>query len=423
MFKVWLDLGILTLMDLQEIDRKSALFKVPYSIGRLPTNIASNYGGFKAVQWQTWITVYSPVVLKGLIPTGHFQCWLLFVRACSILSKRYLAESDVITADLLLLNFCKVFEELYGSERCTPNLHLHLHLKQCLLDYGPSHAFWCFSFERYNGLLGSFHTNNKSIEQQIMRKFINSQQLRDHTALAHPQLLSLLPSFQQEPTPSTPLIGFCLNDSDVLKMLKISSSPIASIDTFENRGQAKLLPPLHQHVLKSEKVEDLQKLYSELYPEKEVDVSPFCVRSGRAAICSQVIGSTMNAASCNSSSVISAYWKSTNTTLSNIDSTRLRIGRVNHFLKHQCRLSDASGIKRSEHIFAYVSWNQQHPHADWFGISATVCLNMHDPPSMCSFIPIQRIHAVCAHCVLDVDIHGMTERLFVAVPIPMKFCL
>ena len=261
MFKICLDLGVhvLTSMDLQEIDRKSALFKVPYSIGKLPTNIASNYGGFIAVQWQTWITVYSPVVLKGLIPIGHFECWLLFVRACSILSKRYLAESDVITADLLLLNFCKVFEKLYGSERCTPNLHLHLHLKQCLLDYGPSHAFWCFSFERYNGYLDPFTPcNNKSIEQQIMRKFITSQQLRDHAALTHPQLLSLLPSFQQAPTPSTPLIGFCLNDSDVLKALKISSSPIASIDTLENHGQAKLLPPLHQHVLKSEKVEDLQ---------------------------------------------------------------------------------------------------------------------------------------------------------------------
>ena len=231
-------------------------------------NISSNYGGFKAVQWQTWITVYSPVVLKGLIPNGHLQRWLLFVRACSILSKQYLVESDVITADLLLLNFCRVFEKLYGSERCTPNFHLHLHLNQCLIDYEPSHVFLCFSFERYNGLLGSFHTNNKSIEQQIMWKFINSQQLHDHAALANPQLLSLLPSFQQVSTSSTSQIGSCFNDSDILKMLIIASSPIAATDTFENRGRAKLLPPLHQEVLTSEQVDDLQKLYRELYLEK-----------------------------------------------------------------------------------------------------------------------------------------------------------
>ena len=32
----------------------------------------------------------------------------------------------------------------------TPNMHLHCHLKSCVLDYEPLHGFWCFSFERYN---------------------------------------------------------------------------------------------------------------------------------------------------------------------------------------------------------------------------------------------------------------------------------
>ena len=33
---------------------------------------------------------------------------------------------------------------------------------------------WLFSFERYNGILGSYHTNNKTVEIQIMRKFMTS---------------------------------------------------------------------------------------------------------------------------------------------------------------------------------------------------------------------------------------------------------
>ena len=75
------------------------------------------------------------------------------------------------------MEFCKQFVLLYGTDSCTPNLHMHLHLKECLLDYGPVHTFWLFSFERYNGLLGKFHTNNQMIEEQIMRKFLSEQQI------------------------------------------------------------------------------------------------------------------------------------------------------------------------------------------------------------------------------------------------------
>lgn len=140
--------------------------------------------------------LYSAVVLKGLLPDLHYQCWHLFVRACSILSERTLKKCDLVTADLLLLNFCKQFQQLYGNESCTPNMHLHLHLKSCLLDYGPSHTFRCYSFEQYNGMLGSFHTNKKSIESQIMRKFVNLQQLQSAKVFAKSELLSVFPSQQ-----------------------------------------------------------------------------------------------------------------------------------------------------------------------------------------------------------------------------------
>ena len=56
-----------------------------------------------------------------------------------------------------------MFENLCGKERCTPNMHLHGHLRDCILDYGPIYSFWCFSFERYNGIMGDYHTNNVNI--------------------------------------------------------------------------------------------------------------------------------------------------------------------------------------------------------------------------------------------------------------------
>ena len=73
-FWVWVSQNILTNEHLAEIDRKARYFQVPAGIGRLPTNICSNYGGFKADQWKTWITVYSPILLKDILPNDHFRC-------------------------------------------------------------------------------------------------------------------------------------------------------------------------------------------------------------------------------------------------------------------------------------------------------------------------------------------------------------
>ena len=70
--------------------------------------------------------------------------------------------------------YCKQFEILYGTNNCVPNMHLALHLKECIKYFGFGFGFWCFSLERYNGVMRNYHTNNHSIEIQVMRKFVTS---------------------------------------------------------------------------------------------------------------------------------------------------------------------------------------------------------------------------------------------------------
>lgn len=73
--------------------------------------------------------------------------------------------------------FCKLVESLFGSNACTPNMHLHGHLHECYKDYGPGNSFWLFAFERLNGILGSVATNHQAIETQLMLKFRTTQQV------------------------------------------------------------------------------------------------------------------------------------------------------------------------------------------------------------------------------------------------------
>lgn len=73
------------------------------------------------------------------------------------------------------MEFFALFVDLYGNEWCNPNLHLHGHLHECLKDYGPVYSFWLFAFERFNGILGSYHTNNRNISIQLMRRFLDTK--------------------------------------------------------------------------------------------------------------------------------------------------------------------------------------------------------------------------------------------------------
>ena len=72
--------------------------------------------------------------------------WSLSVRASVLLRQYSLSLADVEEADEKLLEFCKAFEECYGKECCTPNMHLHAHIKDSVLDFGPISAFWAFPF-------------------------------------------------------------------------------------------------------------------------------------------------------------------------------------------------------------------------------------------------------------------------------------
>ena len=117
--------------------------------------------------------------LWNILPSNDLELWRDFVLACSYLCSSVITEAKAMLAHSYLLQFCNHFEELYGKEKVTPNMHLHTHLVDCVLDYGPVYAFWLFSFERYNGILGDYGTNQRAVEIQLMRKFISNQLMKD----------------------------------------------------------------------------------------------------------------------------------------------------------------------------------------------------------------------------------------------------
>ena len=63
-------------------------------------------------------------------------------------------------------------------------MHMHCHLKESIIDYVPVYSFWLFSFKRFNGLLGSISSNKRSIEPQLMKRFMCDQQLHSESLVS-----------------------------------------------------------------------------------------------------------------------------------------------------------------------------------------------------------------------------------------------
>ena len=156
--------------------------KVPLDVGRIPHKIELGMANLTADQWKNWTCIYSLYVLHGILPSEHLEQWNNFVQACIIICQPVIADEQIHLADGKLLEFCRKFENVYGAEACTINLHLHCHLAECLLDYGPVHSTWCFSFERYNGVLGKTPNNNRSmdIERTMVIRFIQQLESKEY---------------------------------------------------------------------------------------------------------------------------------------------------------------------------------------------------------------------------------------------------
>ena len=202
-------------------------------------------------------------------------------------------ESDIASADLFLKQFCCEFVRLYGLKNRTFNMHLHLHLKKTLLDFGPAHTSWCYAFERYNGLLGSYSTNNKSIEPQIMRRFCQHQAIYSED-MSCAEIQSILPhDHQQEDRSKT--------NCNSLFLLHYATNPLDKITTFVWTMDMKAIfpvPPFYEEIFTMDEADQLCNIYKQLYPTQDITPSHvpviFC-KFGRTMVAGDLIGSEMPA--------------------------------------------------------------------------------------------------------------------------------
>ena len=150
--------GTLDSEKLKMMQKWANKIKIASDLGRRPIRIATGEGfsNFTADMWKTFMLIFTIPITWDFLEETDQKILAYFVRACKILTNRQLEKNELNEVFTKLLAMNKLIEMKYGQERISPNLHLCLHICECALDYGPLSSFWCFSFERMNGILGIY---------------------------------------------------------------------------------------------------------------------------------------------------------------------------------------------------------------------------------------------------------------------------
>ena len=82
MIDIWIKNQYLENSHFVDIQRIVNNMFVPSDVGRIPYKIQSGFAGFKADQFNLWITVYSIPSLFGVLPEDHLQILCLPVGSC-----------------------------------------------------------------------------------------------------------------------------------------------------------------------------------------------------------------------------------------------------------------------------------------------------------------------------------------------------
>ena len=402
---LWKDSGILSAGNFDTIQSTIDRFTVPAHIGRIPHKIGSQFSSFTADQWKNWTLIYSIIVLKSILPEQEYRCWCIFVDACHLLCSRAITLDGIMKLDTLLIRFCQEFEHIYGALACTPNLHLHGHMKECIIDFGPASSFWAFPFERLNGILGAVPTNHRDIETQLMRKFSTNQQILQSLESSHDETIEkLLYPF------------FMLKGS--LKHQELPELPLLtepSVSNFVNNSQSyKLIPPITEGYLNPDEYAAIEQLMKDILGIAYQRTLLLYQYSSAAYIGGELYGA-LNSLHSNSAMLYARNGNSNcSCALPGVTIKFLKVNIILNVPNHD--------DKTVEMYLSGLNWLQEHPEKNWFPSPVEVWRKMnlptfHNQPS--SFIPMSNIICRCVYIEESIKFSRVLDEI-VTVVVPLS---
>jgi hypothetical protein len=165
-----------------------------------PTKIGDgNHGKISADGWRIFCSVHLVVTLGrlwGSLPSEDrkyklFANFCALVQSTKIANKRSITVADAQEFQTIMIAYLQGVNALFPTYTLVPSHHIVLHMKELLCRLGPTHAWRCWVFERYNHIFqkiptnGNFGMSYRAIPQLLVPESasltIDTRQARNHT--------------------------------------------------------------------------------------------------------------------------------------------------------------------------------------------------------------------------------------------------
>ncbi|OAD65780.1 hypothetical protein PHYBLDRAFT_153035 [Phycomyces blakesleeanus NRRL 1555(-)] len=391
----------------------------------------------KADEWKSWVLVYSPVLLKPVLPSNMFNGWMHYVKACRILVKPSISFIEIDQAHRYLQEFCQSCEDTYEPKVLTCNMHLHLHLHDTIRDFGPVYGYWLFGFERYNSLLKNNKTNRKDgFETTYMTKFTADAYKADYVrnTLSCPSLIPFLSLFEKLTSTTAPITTYATYAPTNQQPFRLQQFVDSSLSRAAPIKGNEPLPPstfplqsLKESTMSDIDYPQLLDYYKIAYAMPnlisyhDARLSQYFVNNRITKLKSiDLLGQTYigNNSSGKRGSLVQAFFRSSNGRTSS-----LYTGQIQYLFIHSFTLPPhpnhrASTLHQDQHVFAYIRWYNLTNDNEHRNEGIAICLPEFSADNYHSILPVHHIHLEVATAV---DVTDMNEERMLVIPMPKKY--
>lgn len=153
--------------QVKRVDKKYLCIKPFSDISRMPRSLEQR-NMYKANEFRNWVLYYSIPSLYSILPRKYLDHFALFSKSLYLLLQSKISQNDVHLARQYITKFVIEYEQYYGSNHMTYNVHLLTHLPDCVLENGPLWAYSNFHFESNNGALKKFVCGTSDVIHQTV---------------------------------------------------------------------------------------------------------------------------------------------------------------------------------------------------------------------------------------------------------------
>lgn len=295
------------------------------------------------------INGYARPCLYKLLSARAYESLVLLCQIVSLVSSPILTEDNTATLFDLIHSYHKCFCQVYGKWQVSVNYHMSLHIPDIIEHLGPPHCFWCFPYERLNGILSGFPRSNRNIEIEVFNKFLQNFTIYSSTIINNPisdensaalgELIDPAPSNDDQPYPQTYWVLCALNYLPEDRFLCQQTLDMGDV----NDWPVKLMHPSKLN-LRADRVifQAIQTLFTELYGNDVDHVSPRICKYARCHVNGETF--SRNYKSTDRGSVVKVMFVGTNNELTPY------FGEVQYYFT---AIAVVSG-KRKVHPLSYV---------------------------------------------------------------------